>query len=260
MIKTSDDKILILISHYLPGYKIGGPLNSVLSITKNLEDYYNFFIITSDRDMGDEKSYINIEKNKWLKTDSAVAMYFSPGISYYWNIYKHLRKNSYNIVYLNSLFEWKFSIFIILLNYFRLFKTNKIIVAPRGELFDEAIKFGKFKKQAFLRIANFLGLYNRVIWHSTAEIETLTINNNIPNPEIRLARTLSNTTCTLFEIKEPEFSLKQGVSLKVIFLSRISKEKNLIYALRVLKEVSCFVEFHIYQLYRVPRWAQRRPG
>ena len=164
---------------------------------------------------GLEREKDHIWKNKSSQIYSQLRLYTEQ---------QHLRKNSYNIVYLNSLFEWKFSIFIILLNYFRLFKTNKIIVAPRGELFDEAIKFGKFKKQAFLRIANFLGLYNRVIWHSTAEIETLTINNNIPNPEIRLARTLSNTTCTLFEIKEPEFSLKQGVSLKVIFLSRISKE------------------------------------
>lgn len=240
------DKILIFIAHYLPGYKIGGPLNSVLNITKNLEKDYDFYIITSDRDMGDSKSYENICINKWVDIEGSNIMYFEPGFKYYWNIYKHLKRSTYDFIYLNSLFEFKFSIFIIFLKYFKLIKINKIIVAPRGELFEEALNFGKQKKQYFLKIINFLGIYKNVIWHSTADIETMTIKDNISNPKVRLAKVLADTSCTLFEIKEPEFKLHEQDVLKIIFLSRISKEKNLIYALRVLKEVSCFVEFHIY--------------
>lgn len=240
------DKILIFIAHYLPGYKIGGPLNSVLNITKSLKEDYDFYIITSDRDMGDSRSYENICINKWLNIEGTSTMYFDPGFKYYWNIYKHLKRNKYDSIYLNSLFEFKFSIFIVFLNYFNLIKINKIIIAPRGELFKEALNFGKNKKQYFLKIINFLGIYKNVFWHSTAEIETVTIINNISNPKVQLAKVLGDTSCTLLEIKDPEFNFYERNVLKIIFLSRISKEKNLIYALRILKEVSCFVEFHIY--------------
>lgn len=240
-------KILIFIAHYLPGYKIGGPLNSVLNITNNLKEDYDFYVITSDRDMGDSIPFENLSINKWVTKEGSNVMYFEPGCKYYYNIYKHFKKNTYDSIYLNSLFEFKFSIFIVLLNYFKLIKINKIIVAPRGELFKEALNFGKSKKQYFLKTINFLKIYKNVIWHSTADIETETIRSNITNPRIRLAKVLADTSCTLFEIDEPEFNLyeEQDV-LKIIFLSRISKEKNLIYALRILKEVTCFVEFHIY--------------
>jgi len=240
------EKILIFIGSYLPGYKIGGPLNSVLNITKNLKENYDFYIITSDRDMGDKVAYKNIDTNKWINIDGSNIMYFKPGMIYYWNIYKHLKRNTYDVIYFNSLFEFKFSIFVVFLNYFKLVKLNKIIVAPRGELFEEALNFGKNKKHWFLKIINFLGIYKNVTWHSTADIETVTINNNISNPKVKLAKVLADTSCKIFEIKEPDFNLQERNVLKIIFLSRISKEKNLIYALRILKEVSCFVEFHIY--------------
>ena len=97
-----------------------------------------------------------------------------------------------------------------------------------------------------IKIINILRIYKNVTWHSTADIETVTINNNISNPKVKLAKVLADTSCTIFEIKEPDFNLQERNVLKIIFLSRISKEKNLIYALRILKEVSCFVEFHIY--------------
>lgn len=244
--KIKKEKILIFIAHYLPGNKIGGPLNSVLNITNNLKDEYDFYIITSDRDMGENKCYNNIITNKWLNIEGTNVIYLAPGIKFYLNIYNHFKRNKYNKIYLNSFFEFKFSIFIVLLNFFKLLKINNIIVAPRGELFEEELNFGKYKKKKFLKIINLFGIYKNVIWHSTAEMETETIKNNILNPKIRLARVLADISCSLNTIKEPEFVLHEENVLKLIFLSRISKEKNLIFALRILKEVTCNTEFHIY--------------
>nr|WP_314839280.1 glycosyltransferase [uncultured Flavobacterium sp.] len=240
------EKILIFIAHYLPGYKIGGPLNSVLNITKNLKVDYDFYIITSDRDMGDSKKYENVQIHKWINVDGVNVMYFEPGFKYYFNIYKHLKRNSYNFVYLNSIFEFKFSIFVVFLNYLKINKLDNIIIAPRGELFEEALFFGKFKKHCFLKTTKLLGIYKSIVWHSTADIETETIIQNISKPRIKIARVIADTSYELHNIEEPEFISNEINVLKIIFLSRISKEKNLIYALKILKEVSCFVEFHIY--------------
>jgi glycosyltransferase involved in cell wall biosynthesis len=239
-------KILIFISHYFPGFKMGGPINSVLNITAKLKDQYNFHIITSDRDMGDTVPYDNIKQQKWTSVKDCKVMYYTTNISYYIDIIKHLRKNSYDVVYINSFFEFKFSIFIVLIKYFKLAKIKKIVITPRGELFDEALVFGKFKKKVFLNFFKILRLYKNVTWHSTAEAESETIYKHFPNAHVKLARVISDDSSEIHEINEPEFSIKEDSLLKIIFLSRISKDKNLLYAIKLFLNIEFNAEFHIY--------------
>jgi glycosyltransferase involved in cell wall biosynthesis len=238
-------KILIFIAHYLPGQNIGGPLNSVLNIVQNLKEDYDFFIITSNKDMGENVVYKNLSVNVWLDVEGAKVMYLKNGLSYFYNVYKALRNDIYDVLYLNSFFDFQYSIYIILLKYLKLFPNSSVIVAPRGELVRAALTFRKWKKKLFLKCANFLGLYRGVLWHSTADFETLSIENCFKGSKIQLACVIANSKNHVINIDNLSFDLV-GNFLKVIFLSRISKEKNLIYALNVLTKVSCRVEFHIY--------------
>lgn len=237
-------KILIFIGYYLPGQNIGGPLNSVLNIVKSLREDFDFFIITSNRDLGDRHTY-NLAVNVWLDVEGAKVMYLKHGPSFFLRVYQELRKDTYNIVYLNSIFDFKFSVYVVFLKYCRLFQTSLLIVAPRGELVSAALKFRKYKKKIFLIVTNSIRFYRGVIWHSTADFETLSIQNCIRGSIVRFARVIANSEFNLKEIDNLSFDLT-GKFLKIIFLSRISKEKNLIYALKVLSKVSCRVEFHIY--------------
>lgn len=239
-------KILVFISHFFPGFKMGGPVNSILNITDKLKTHYNFHIITSDRDMGDSKPYENIKQNEWNYVKGSKVMYFTPNLSYYFSIIKHLRKNSYDVVYLNSFFEFKFSIFILIINSLRLAKTGKIIITPRGELYDEALAFRKLKKTLFLKLFKTLGIYKNVTWHSTGESETQTIYKHFPNAHVKLARVISDDSNEIYPIPEPEFSIKDKDVLKIIFLSRISKDKNLLYAIKLFSKIKFNAEYHIY--------------
>ena len=45
-------KILCFVSHYLPGYLSGGPVKSISNLVDHLKDHFEFFIITSDRELG----------------------------------------------------------------------------------------------------------------------------------------------------------------------------------------------------------------
>jgi glycosyltransferase involved in cell wall biosynthesis len=243
---SKNKNILILIAHYLPGQNIGGPLNSVFNIIQSLKNEFDFFLLTSDRDMGSNSAYQGISVNSWIEVEGAKVMYLQPGLKYYFNVYKHLRYNIYDVIYLNSLFDFKFSIYIMILKYFKLIKVNQIIIAPRGELIDGALNLRINKKKAFLGIINFINFYKDVVWHSTADIETKSIKENVSFSQIRLARVLANSDLNLSEIDDIVFHTVGNSFLKVIFLSRISKEKNLAFALRVLQKVSCLVEFHIY--------------
>lgn len=46
-------KILILAGRYLPGYKDGGPLRTLINLTDALGDEYEFYIACFDRDQGE---------------------------------------------------------------------------------------------------------------------------------------------------------------------------------------------------------------
>ena len=56
-----------------------------------------------------------------------------------------------------------------------LLKKNKIIIAPRGETFDEALDFKKKKKSFYIEIAKKLNLYRDVYWHASTEVEKQSI-------------------------------------------------------------------------------------
>jgi glycosyltransferase involved in cell wall biosynthesis len=123
---------------------------------------------------------------------------------------------------------------------------NKIVITPRGELFDEALAFGMVKKKICLKIFKVLGIYKKVTWHSTGESESQTIFKHFPTASVKLARVISDNRIQFFKIDEPDFSFTEGNYLKLIFLSRISKEKNLLYAIKLLGNVSFRAEYHIY--------------
>ena len=58
-------KILLLVGNYLPGFKSGGALRSTVNMVERLGDEFEFWIVTSDRDIGDTSGYSGVNKNKW---------------------------------------------------------------------------------------------------------------------------------------------------------------------------------------------------
>ena len=61
--------ILIFIDWFLPGFKAGGPIKSVSNIVNSLHQDFNFFIITSDRDIDDNKPYETEPLDKWIEKE-----------------------------------------------------------------------------------------------------------------------------------------------------------------------------------------------
>jgi hypothetical protein len=142
MIVLNKSKILI-IGYYLPAYKVGGPLVSILNLIKNLSSDFDFMVLTPDRDFGEHEPYPNIKRNKWLDLNHVLVYYiklnfFSPFV-----LVNQVRKkaDSNTVVYLNSVFNFLFSISVVLAKRLGLVKIDNLIIAPRGELFDAALGF-----------------------------------------------------------------------------------------------------------------------
>lgn len=240
-------KVLVLIPNFLPGYKLGGPLTSVLNIIENLSDDFSFEVLTSDRDMGDSDSYENINFNTWLTKTAYDVCYLSSNIFMLFRLVRFVNSSKADVLYLNSLFNPIFSIFIVFANKMGLLKKNKIIIAPRGETFDEALDFKRKKKSFYIEIAKKLNLYKDVYWHASTEVEKQSIVKNLhitPNM-IYVALNLTQKSF-VNEIEDNTISVNSNEDLHIVFLSRISKDKNIVFTFDILKKIKTNVVFHIF--------------
>ncbi len=239
-------KVLILLAHYTPGTKIGGPLTSIKNITSNLAEYFDFYILTFDRDFRETLPYPKIITNIWVKLDNCQICYINKNDRSLLRIFKQIRELNPDIIYANPLLDPIFSISIVFASRLNLMGNKKIIVAPRGELYDEALNFKKSKKKFFLGLAKICRLYKMVDWHATNEQEKLQIIEKLQiKPErIKVARIIPDTTKP--HIQDTSNLNKDENLLKIVFLARISKDKNLPFALEVLANVKSQVQYDIY--------------
>ncbi|MGJ1224646.1 glycosyltransferase [Sphingobacterium siyangense] len=228
-----EDKVLILINHYIPGYKFGGPIRSIQAIKTKLEKHVKFEIITSDRDFGDLCAFSNIQFNSWNNEGKEDIYYFRGGFVKYLLLLIR-RSRMVRAIYLNSFFNARYSILIILLSYLKVIKS-KIVLAPRGEFNSGALGIKSRKKVWFLFVAKNLRLYSKVRWHATTIEESLAIIEIFgKSSDIVLAEGISPKVVD----RKLAINLKEQGKLSLVFLARISKIKNLDFIIRTLASVN----------------------
>lgn len=235
--------IVVFTDYFLPSKKGGGPIQSITNLVVNLSPFYNFQIITSNKDVGENEKYQHIVDEKWYVKKDYSIMYIdrnNMNIKYLTNL---LGEMAFDFVYLNSFFSHKFSV-LINLTFKKNYRDVPIILAPRGELSNGALGLKKAKKRLFIIFAKTFGLYKKVIWHATAETEKREIEGIFgQNSDVRVASNL---------IIKPDFAdnespaRKETGYLSIVFISRIHPKKNLLFALMTIKKLKGYVKFNIY--------------
>tara|TARA_Y200000002_G_scaffold356021_1_gene337462 strand:+ start:4514 stop:5686 length:1173 start_codon:yes stop_codon:yes gene_type:complete len=240
-------KILCFISHYLPGYKSGGPLKSIYNLSEHLNDHFEFLIITSDRDFKDKKPYKSIKINRWNKVGKVKIFYASRSFMTIKNLSKLINNTNHNILYLNSFFNFYFTTLPLIVRKFLSNTEIPCVVAPRGEFSPEALKIKFLKKKTYKLISNFFGLYDQINWQASCknEYREILLNQSIKNKYIKIAPDLPIKLRHLDKFTLRKYKKKRGF-LKIVFLSRINPMKNLDYLIKVLKKIKKEVSLDIY--------------
>lgn len=241
--------ILCFVSYYLPGFKSGGPLRTIANMVDHLAPDFDFWIVTRDRDLGDAHGYENIKKNTWTKVGLANVYYLPPNFCTTKNIASLMASTPHDLVYLNSVFDKNFTIKPLLI--MRLFRrtAKPLIIAPRGEASTGALRLKRGRKLIYLWVSKLLGLYKgaRFQASSTHELADIQQNLSISKNAIWVAADLPSIPRDdhgLHDTIRPEQN--DAMSLRVVFLSRISPMKNLEFAISILKCVRVAVVFDIY--------------
>jgi glycosyltransferase involved in cell wall biosynthesis len=239
-------RVCIFAPFYAPGFRGGGPVKSIINLVDKLSDNFEFWIVTSDRDLGDTSPYHGIRCNEWITAKNANLYYASKDKLSFRNLATIVNKSCCHVIYLNSFFNPSFSIKPLIFWKLGLFRGIPVLIAPRGEFSPGALQIKSFKKRCYIAFVRLFGIYKSVFWQATTRIEKTHIIQALGVKESMISRAKNLPgkfeKCSIAE----ESLLPSENPLKLVFLSRISPKKNLEFALNVLQKVGVPVCFDIY--------------
>ena len=246
MNSTEKKRILIFSEYYLPGYKSGGGMRTIVNIVSNLSDLYDFYIVTKDHDgKSDKTPYEDVKINQWNQIGNSKVFYLDRKNTNFSKILELFEEVNPDILYSNSYFSI-FDIHLLVLN--RLGKLNDIpyIISPCGELSKDSFKMGTFKKKTFIGFSNILRLHKNIIWKVSTEVEKKEFEEIMGKKnKVVIARDLISKTYT----ETPKFLTKPEKAkglVKFVFLSRFNRKKNFKFLLENLFTVKGKVEIDVY--------------
>ena len=230
--------ILIITGRYLPGYKDGGPVRTIKNLTDYLGEEFNFKILTCDRDHGDQVPYPNIIKNDWNQVGKALVWYVRPG-GFSNSLIQKLASEA-DLIYVTGCFS-DYSITTLALNRFGKIK-KPLVIAPMGLFMPNAMRRKPFKYHAFITVFKWFGMFQRVTWSVSSEIEECCVRRVISQQAVcYVARDLPREV----NVKAVQKTKKPG-ELRVFFISRISPEKNILQSIEILRHCRSSIQYTIY--------------
>lgn len=230
--------VTIVMGRYLPGYKDGGPVRSIQNLTERLSTEFHFQIITQDRDHGDKVPYPDVRVHEWNKGEHADIFYVKPN-GFTHKIMKKALAGS-DLIYVCGCFN-DYARMIL-----KMKKRNEIpcevVIAAMGLFSPGAFQIKRFKKELYMGYLRLFGYLKDIIWSATSMSECEDIR--------RVAD--KKATCHVAQDLPRQFkpvkssTTKKSGELKLIFLSRISRKKNLKYVIEILTKLDMNIQLDIY--------------
>jgi glycosyltransferase involved in cell wall biosynthesis len=200
-------------------------------------------VVTRDRDLGELCAYDGVHPDQWQTLGSSTVFYGSPRFIRQGGTMWLAHREHYDVLYLNSVFSRAFSILPLLASHLSRSVGSSVLVAPRGEFSRGALALKSHRKALFLRMAKALRVFTNVHWHASTELEAEDIRGWFgPSAEISVAP----NPAVAASITDLPHRTKAPGQLRIAFLSRVARSKNLLRALQMLHELSGSIEFSIY--------------
>jgi glycosyltransferase involved in cell wall biosynthesis len=218
---------------------------------KLLQNEYDFHIITTNHDLGSLTPHKQIVSDKWSTYKNIPVYYFSNDALNEGSLLKVISDLNPDKVYINSFWSYWFSILPLKLKMQRKLKSD-VILAPRGMLSSGALSLKTFKKRLFIFLSKLRGLHKNIVFHATTLGEEKEIRNFFPGATVKIASNVNTANA----ITNKTVTKRPG-ELKLFFLSRVARVKNLHFALEVLKEMkSGLITYDIYGSIEDPLYKQ----
>lgn len=248
-------KVLVVLHHYLPGDRSGGPVRSLANMVTALSNDVDFYIYTLNRDWLASAPYSGIVSRSWTPVGCARVYYDSPYSYGICRLIYLIRTINPDIVYFNSFFTPIFGLWVVRSLFCSLPKT---ILAPRGQFGMGALRLKWYKKYLFLAVIKPMINLNRgsFLYHASSSLEAREIrqilqvknlfytpkelgNVVVAEPLVGGQRIAVASDLGAHEQGVPPAERPKKVTgvARLVFCSRISQKKNLAWLLPLLAEV-----------------------
>lgn len=234
--------VLVVIGHYLPGYKAGGPIRTIANMIDQLGGEFNFRLLTLDHDLSEVNPYAGVQPDAWQTVGPAQVRYLS---QHHWRLLNWpalLRSISYDVLYLNSFFAQATRDMLWLRRLGRI-PDKPVILAPRGEFSPGALSLKSNRKRLYLKLAKLASLCSGVTWQASSPAEKRDIESVFGDGVI--VQVAPDIPARPLKIA-PAHCLKQPGQARLALVGRIARMKNIDYAVKLLLHETQTVEFDIY--------------
>lgn len=232
---------MVFVDWFEPGYKAGGPIQSSRNLALAMSRDFEVRVVCSDRDLHDEGPYVGIEPFVWHAYDDDVKVYYAePGSMGLSRIRRLIREVRPSCLFVNGMFSPGYSVLPVLAGRLEGVRT---VVSPRGMLQEGSLRFKRTKKTAFLLLMRLAGLHRKTVFQATDDQERMDVQRHFPrNGGVHVIPNLLHSRDI-----DPVHTEKRAGELSLVFLSRISRKKNLDFLLHVLSglPVDCRVRLTI---------------
>jgi glycosyltransferase involved in cell wall biosynthesis len=229
--------VLILSCWQYPGLESSGPNRSLDGILQFLSNDFDFFVVGLDRGH-DDLGPRDVE-HCWQAVGSAKRLRLARDETLGRRLRAVLNDTNHDLLMLNSFFDPVLTNRALILRKLQRIPIKPTTLSVHGEFSPGALQLGMLKKSLYVRFVKWQSLLKSIWLHATGIDERDQIAQaSLGARGVILAPNIS-----------PMSSLPHAVEsdvLRIVYISRIARMKNLDFAIRVLNGVSNPVIFRIY--------------
>ncbi|MEO7786412.1 MAG: glycosyltransferase [Sphingomicrobium sp.] len=224
--------ILLLLNLFRPSLRANGPNRAAERTVASLSDRFRFRVV-SVAEAGDPIGC-------WHELGGCERIALAPGRPFARGLVELLRATPHDLIVCNSLFDPTLTLPTLLARRLGLIRSP-LLVAPHGELYPGALGLKPLRKRIFRLGARLLGLLRPVRLQGTDAREAAQISILFPDLPLSVGPNIRP-----LDPLPPHALRAPGELLRIAFLSRIDRMKNLDFALDLLARSDIAARFDIY--------------
>jgi len=220
-------RVLVLAPSFYPAVRSGGPAISITNLARDASKDYRVDVVAPDRDLGGAEPFQGLSGRRVSLGAGSIYYLDLSSPRQISSLLSRLRKNHYDLVVLNSVWNAKLSIIPSLLIRVGVLDADNVVLFPRGELEVGAIALKRHKKRFFGSLVR--RAHEHVVTHVATTSSSETSRATAWFPEARVVRSTNQPDPVPFSHQ------RANGPLRVVALGRVHPTKGLLELVRALE-------------------------
>jgi glycosyltransferase involved in cell wall biosynthesis len=166
--------VMVLAPFFPPAVNGGGPIRSLAALVSRAPSHWRVMVCTSDTDLGASQP-LDVPREAWTDR-SGREVFFGDArtLRGTLRLWREALNCDAEVLYLNSFFNWRFSLVPQLLAMLPGDRPS-VILASRGEFGQGALSRRSQKKRVLIRLYMLMRMHRRVTFHASTHVEAADI-------------------------------------------------------------------------------------